>query len=49
MNREEIGEADFVQHYRTMLNTIIAYEKEHARRIAKKRELMKNNETYEDE
>jgi hypothetical protein len=27
-----------------MLNTVIAYEKEHARRIAKKRELMRNNE-----
>ena len=44
LNREEIGEAGFVQLYGNMLNTVIAYEKEHARRIAKKRELMRNNE-----
>ena len=31
-----------------MLNTVIAYEKEYARRIAKKRELMRNNENYEE-
>jgi len=42
-------QAEFVKHYAEMLNTVIAYEKEHARRIAIKRKLMGKNEKYDPE